>query len=435
MKNETSYVKNINNLFSFLDLETERQSNWVELIASENYVSKNILKMLGSTLTNKYAEWYPGKRYYWGCENIDKIEQTTIELAQELFKTDYKVNVQPHSWSSANMAVYFSVLKPWDSILWLSLNAWWHLTHWSKPSFSWEKFWIFNSFSYWIKNDWTFDFEEIRNIALKEKPKMIVAWASAYSRIIDWSKFKKIADEIWAYLLVDMAHIAWLISSDLHVSPFWIADFVTTTTHKTLRWPRGWMIFSKDEKLWKLIDSAIFPWIQWWPKENVIWAKWICFAEALTNDYKNYMKQVVLNAKTFENSFKKAIFELDWQKKKIKMVWNWTDNHLLLLDFTELWLSWKEVENLLAKINITTNKNSVPWDLKPWKPSWIRIWTPAITSRGIKEQWIKLIAEAIIEIIRSYVYWNDFLKEDISYWKNEINWLVNGKTIYPKVSK
>ena len=426
-------MKNKKIIFDALNKEVERQTNWIELIASENYVSKDVLLMQGSEFTNKYAEWYPWKRYYGWCSNVDTVETLTKKLAKELFKTDYSVNVQPHSWSSANMAVYFSVLRPWDKILGLSLNAWWHLTHWSKPNFSWEKYWIFNSFFYWILDDWTFDFKEIRKIALKEKPKMIVAWASAYSRKIDWKQFKNIADEIWAYLLVDMAHIAWLVATGLHATPFGIADFVTTTTHKTLRWPRWWMIFSKNKELWKLIDSAIFPWIQWWPLMHIIAAKWICFSEALNPSYKKYMEQVVKNAKVFEEEFNKAIFVIDWEKKKIKMVWNWTDNHLLLLDFTDLWISWKEVETLLGKIDITTNMNTVPWDLKPWKPSWIRIWTPAITSRGIKEQWIRLIAEAITEIIRSYVYWNDFLEEDIIHWKKTMNNLVKDKTIYPKI--
>jgi len=423
-------------IFDLIDLEKERQINWIELIASENYVSKNVLLVQGSILTNKYAEWYSWKRYYGWCKNVDKIESLAIKLAKDLFNTDYEVNVQPHSWSSANMAVYFSVLRPWDKILGLSLNSGWHLTHWSKPSFSWEKFGIFNSLSYGIKKNWDFDFDEIEKIAIESKPKMIVAWASAYARTINWKRFKDIADKVWAYLLVDMAHVAWLIAAWEHCSPFWIADFVTTTTHKTLRGPRGWMIFSKTEELWKLVNSTIFPWIQGWPLEHVIAAKAICFAEALTNNYKTYIQQVIKNAKTFENEFKKSKFLINWEIKKIKMVWNWTDNHLLLLDFTDLWISWKEVEELLESIDITTNKNTVPWDLKSWQPSWIRIGTPAITSRWIKEKWIKVISNSIIEIIKSYIDNkdnNNLLLKDVKFHKEKMNKLVNNLSIFPIV--
>ena len=433
-------------IFNTIEQEKQRQIEHIELIASENYVSKDVLKAQGSILTNKYAEGYPNKRYYGWCENVDKIESLAISLAKKLFSTDYEVNVQPHSWSSANMGVYLAVLKPWDKILGLSLNSGWHLTHGSKPSFSGEKYGIFKSASYWVDENWLLDYENIRKIALKEKPQIIVAWASAYSRIIDWTKFREIADEVWAYLLVDMAHIAWLIATWLHPSPFGIADFVTTTTHKTLRWPRGWVIFSKNEELWKKVNSAIFPGIQGWPLEHVIAAKAVCFAEALTDSYKEYMKQVIKNAKTFEEEIKKVWYEINGEIKRIKIVSWWTDNHLLLLDFRELWISWTEVENLLADINVTVNKNTVPGDEKPWNPSWIRIWTPAITSRWVKEWEIAAITEWITDIIRSYIYdnskkersWKEekepwTLDEEKLYWKEKMSYLMKDKTIYPEV--
>lgn len=397
-------------IFNLIAKEHERQINNIELIASENYVSKDVLEAQGSILTNKYAEWYPTKRYYGGCENVDKVEQIAIDLAQEIFKTDYQVNVQPHSWSSANMWVYLSVLKPGDTILWMSLNSWGHLTHWAYPSFSWNKFWIFNSISYTWDNEWFLDYKQIEELALEHKPKIIVAWASAYSREINFKIFKKIADKVWAYLLVDMAHIAWLIVAWEHQSPFWIADFVTTTTHKTLRWPRGWVIFSKTEELWKKVNSTIFPWIQWGPLEHIIAAKAICFNEALTDNYKNYIREVRKNAKIFE----KLILE-EWKidNKEIKIVTWWTDNHLLLLDFRDLELTWVEVEEELEKVNITVNKNTVPGDLKPMNPSWIRIWTPAITSRNISEKWIKKIARNLINsILTLYKYKNDIITEE-----------------------
>ena len=422
------YIQNIHNL---IKQEEKRQINGVELIASENYVSKDVLKAQGSILTNKYAEWYPTKRYYWGCQNVDKIEQITIDLAQKLFKTDYKVNVQPHSWSSANMWVYLSALSQWDTVLWMNLASGWHLTHWSFPSFSGKKYWFYNSISYWIDEKWLIDYKEIEKLAIEHKPKLIIAWASAYSRKIDWNKFRKIADKVGAYLLVDMAHIAWLIAVWEHKSPFWIADFITTTTHKTLRWPRWWMIFSKTEELWKKVNSAIFPWIQWWPLEHIIAAKWVCFAEALTKDYKTYIKQVVKNAKKFEEILWTAVFNINWKDKKIKIVSWWTDNHLLLLDFSELWISWTEVEELLERVWITTNKNTVPWDIKPTNPSGIRIGTPAITSRWLKEWDIAVIANIIINTISIYLLDTNKLEAYIVSNRQMINLLMKDLSIFP----
>jgi len=424
--------KTIHKIFKTIKEEEKRQTEGVELIASENYVSKNVLKATWSILTNKYAEGYSWKRYYGGCNNIDEIESLAIELAQKLFKTDYKVNVQPHSWSSANMWVYFSVLKPWDTIMWLELVSWWHLTHGAKPSFSGEKFWIFNSVSYWTDENGLLDYDAIEELALDIKPQMIVAGASAYAREIDFKRFKKIADKVGAYLLVDMAHIAWLVATWQHCSPFWIADFITTTTHKTLRGPRWWMIFSKTEELAKKVNSAIFPWIQGGPLEHIIAAKAVCFAEALDDSFIYYQKQVIKNAKKFEEIFKEKKINVKGKEKSIKIVTNWTDNHLLLLDFTELWISGKEVSELLEKINITTNMNTVPWDTTPFNPSWIRIWTPAITSRWIKEDWIEKIANSMISIIESYINNNEnILEENINIHRNKMINLVKDLTIYP----
>lgn len=420
----------MNYIFDEILKEEHRQIEHLELIASENYVSENVLKAAGSILTNKYAEGYPNKRYYWGCEYVDNIEDYTKKLAKNLFSTNYFVNVQPHSWSSANMAVYLASMNVWDTVLWMSLDAWWHLTHGAFPSFSWNKYKFYNSVSYWLDENWYIDYKEVEQLAIKNKPKLIVAWASAYSRIIDFKKFKDIADKVWAYLLVDMAHIAWLIAKWKHPSPFWIADFVTSTTHKTLRGPRGWIIFSRNEELDKKINSAIFPWLQWWPLMHIIAAKWICFEEALTEKYEEYINQVIKNAKTFEKIF---LENEVINNKKINIVSNWTDNHLLLLDFREIWITWKEVSELLWEINITVNKNSVPWDTNPTNPSWIRIWTPAITSRGIVEKDIEKIAFIMINAIKDYIE-KKLDEEKKEKYKNQVSDILRWKTIFPKIS-
>lgn len=411
-------LNNKDKIFNIILHEAQRQRDHIELIASENYVSKDVLEAQWSILTNKYAEWYPLKRYYWGCEYIDQVESLAIELAKQVFSTDYSVNVQPHSGSSANMWVYLSVLRPWDTILWMSLDAGWHLTHWAVPSFSGSKYGLFNSVSYWLWEDWLLDYNQVEKLALEHKPKIIVAWASAYSRVLDFHKFREIADLVWAYLLVDIAHIAWLIATWHHPSPFWLADFVTTTTHKTLRWPRGWVIFTKDKELAKKVNSAIFPWIQWGPLEHVIAAKAVCFAEALTDKYKEYIWRVVENAKTFENYI--TVFDYNW--KKIRLVWHQTDNHLLLLDFTELELSGKVVEKELSLIWITVNKNSVPWDKDPTNPSGIRIWTPAITSRWVTRHDIIKIVRHLLRSVENCLLYRDWKISEDEYY-NVINQL------------
>ena len=410
--------------------EKKRQKEDIELIASENYVSKNVLKALGSIATNKYAEGYPWKRYYWGCEYIDEIEILAQNLAKEIFDTDYEVNVQPHSWSSANMWVYLAVKtllkKEKIKVLWMSLDAWWHLTHWAFPSFSWKKYWFFDSVSYWINKLGFLDYDEIEKIAIKEKPDLIIAGASAYSRTIDFNKFREIADKVGAYFLVDMAHIAGLIVAKEHSSPFWLADFITTTTHKTLRGPRGWLIFSKSKELSKFINSAIFPWIQGWPLENVIAAKAVCFEEAKTDSFKQYIKSVKENIKIFEKELK---------KENIDLVSNGTDNHLLLVDLRSLWISGKEAEDLLSLINVTVNKNSVPGDTNPTNPSWIRIGTPAITSRGINKEESKKIIKNIIKALKIFTNEKNIktrrkkLKE---IKKDNLN-IIKNKTIFPEI--
>ena len=443
-------------IFKHLEAEVERQTNNIELIASENYVSKNILSISGSELTNKYAEGYAGKRYYGGCEFIDKIELETIRLWKELFKTDYELNVQPHCWSAANMWVYLAVhnllkekekakikkefKETWNKIklevknvkvLGMSLDAGWHLTHWAFPSFSGKKFWFFDSYKYEIDESGNIDYDKLEEQAIELKPNLIIAWASAYSRIIDFNRFSKIAKKVWAYLLVDIAHIAWLIATWNHPTPFWLADFVTSTTHKTLRGPRGWIIFSKTENLWASINSIVFPWLQGGPLEHIIGAKWICFYEALKPAFTDYINQVLINNKIFEKELKKEI--IDW--KKINIVSWGTDNHLMLLGFKEFWLKGKEVADMLEAVNITVNKNSIPWDEKPQNPSWIRIGTPAITSRGLVEKDMEVIANSIKAVIILLYKKREgkILNDSLLNIKETNLQLVKWKSIYPQI--
>ena len=371
--------------------EELRQEENIELIASENFVSKDILNLQGSVLTNKYAEGYPEKRYYGGCKYIDIIEKEAIENAKKLFDCKY-ANVQPHSGSSANMAVYRALLSKGDKVMGMDLSNGGHLTHGHNASFSGKDYEIV-SYKLNSKTE-SLDYDEIEKIALKENPKMIIAGASAYSLKIDFKRFREIADKVGAYLMVDMAHIAGLVAAHLHQNPCDYADVVTSTTHKTLRGPRGGLILTNKEEIAKKIDTEIFPGIQGGPLMHVIAAKAECFYEALQPEFKEYMKQVLKNAVAMVEKFK---------EKGVKIVSNKTENHLFLVDVkSSSNLSGKEAEELLSKVNITCNKNSIPNDTESaFKTSGIRIGTPAMTTRGLKEEDFRTIADIIINVLTS----------------------------------
>ncbi len=369
--------------------EQKRQNDHIELIASENWVSKAVMAAMGSPLTNKYAEGYPGKRYYGGCECVDEVENLAIERAKELFHCDY-VNVQPHSGAQANMAVQFAVLEPGDTIMGMNLNHGGHLTHGSPVNMSGKWFKVV---PYGVNDEGFIDYEELRRIAVESKPKMIIAGASAYARTIDFKKFREVADEVGAVLMVDMAHIAGLVAAGLHPDPMLYADVVTTTTHKTLRGPRGGMILCNQEAADKYnFNKAIFPGIQGGPLMHVIAAKAVCFKEALSDEFKQYQKTVIENAQALS----KGLME-----RGIKIVSGGTDNHLMLMDLTPFDLTGKEIEKLLDKAHITANKNTIPNDPKsPFVTSGIRLGTPAVTSRGMKPEDMDQIAEAISILIK-----------------------------------
>ena len=373
-------------IFDAIKKETERQEHGIELIASENFVSKGVLDAQGSILTNKYAEGYPGRRYYGGCEFIDIVENLAISRAKELFDAEY-ANVQPHSGSQANMAVYQALLNPGDKILGMNLNHGGHLTHGSRVNFSGK---LYNFVAYGVTEDTeVIDYEEVRRIALEEKPQMIVAGASAYSRFIDFKKFREIADEIDAYFMVDMAHIAGLCATGHHQNPVPYADVVTSTTHKTLRGPRGGIILAK-EKYAKKLNSGVFPGIQGGPLEHVIAAKAVAFYEALQPSFKDYIGQVVENAKAMVEVFNESDF---------RVISGGTDNHLMLLDVSKYGLNGDQLEKLLDEVGITVNKNAIPFDeLPPTKTSGIRIGTPAITTRDFKVEEAKEVARLIIKV-------------------------------------
>ncbi len=376
-------------IFNHIDSEYNRQNSQLELIASENIVSAAVLEAQGSIFTNKYAEGYPGKRYYGGCEFTDEVETLAIDRAMKLFDAEY-ANVQPHSGSGANMAVYFATLKPGDKVLGMDLAHGGHLTHGSAVSFSGQ---LFNFLSYGVDRETeTINMEEVERIASENRPKMIVAGASAYSRHIDFEGFRKIADQVGAMFMVDMAHIAGLVAAGVHPSPIPYADFVTSTTHKTLRGPRGGLILAK-EKWGKSIDSKIFPGIQGGPLVHVIAAKAVAFKEALSDSYKQYQKQVIENAAAFGESL---------VKKGFRLVSGGTDNHLLLIDLTSKDITGKECEKLLETAGLTANKNAIPFDKQPrFVTSGIRVGTPAITSRGLKLKEMEMIANWIERIIDS----------------------------------
>lgn len=369
--------------------EMERQNSHIELIASENWVSKAVMSAMGSPLTNKYAEGYPGKRYYGGCQCVDTVENLARERAKELFGCDY-VNVQPHSGAQANLAVYFAMLNPGDKVLGMNLDHGGHLTHGSPVNMS-GKYYQFSS--YGVNENGVIDYDEVEKTALAVKPKLIVAGASAYARIIDFKRFREIADKAGAYLMVDMAHIAGLVAAGLHPSPIPYADVVTTTTHKTLRGPRGGMILCNQEAQEKFnFDKAIFPGTQGGPLEHVIAAKAICFKEALTPEFKEYQQQILKNA----HALCKALMD-----RGVRIVSDGTDNHLMLVDLSQEAVTGKELEQRLDSAHITCNKNTIPNDPRsPFVTSGVRLGTPAVTTRGMKEEDMDVIAEAVSLVIK-----------------------------------
>lgn len=373
-------------LFDAIANEDNRQEHGIELIASENFVSKDVMRAQGSILTNKYAEGYPGRRYYGGCEVVDVVENLAIDRAKELFGAEY-ANVQPHSGSQANMAVYNALLEPGDKILGMNLSHGGHLTHGSPVNFSGK---MYNFVAYGVtKDEEVIDYDEVLRVAKEEQPKLIVAGASAYSRTIDFKKFGEIAEEVGAKFMVDMAHIAGLVATGHHPNPVPYADVVTTTTHKTLRGPRGGLILAKKEYARKL-NSAIFPGIQGGPLMHVIAAKAVTLYEALQPEFKDYIEQVVANAKAMADTFKDSKFHL---------VSNGTDNHMFLLGVSDYDLNGQELETLLDSVGITVNKNGIPFDeLPPTKTSGVRIGTPAVTTRGFKEAEVQQVAKWIIKV-------------------------------------
>lgn len=417
---------------NLINKEFQRQQDELEMIASENYVSADVLNAYANVFTNKYSEWYPGKRYYWGQKHVDELELLCQKRALQIFKLDDKwwVNVQPLSWSPANLAVYMWVLKPHDTILWMSLDTWWHLSHGHPLNASWLYYHII---AYWVKKeDFLIDYDEILEKALKEKPKLILAGFSAYPRSIDWKKFSEIADEVEKLhkyrpiLMADIAHIAWLIAWEAIEGPFPYFDIVTTTTHKTLRGPRGWLIYFKKwelERNWEKIDFEkcinrwVFPGLQWWPHEHIIAAKAVAFWEIINGNFKEYASKVIKNAQTLANE----LINLWWP-----VISDWTDNHIVLLDVSHKydkdweWIaatSWKIAEKVLEDIGISVNKNKLPFDTRPpLDPSGIRLWTPAITTRWLWEAEMICIAQIIDKAL---THTNN--KEILEWLKNQIH--------------
>ena len=371
--------------------EINRQGNKIELIASENFVSEAVLQAMGTPLTNKYAEGYPGKRYYGGCEHVDVVENLAIERVKQLFGAEH-ANVQPHSGAQANMAAFFAVLNPGDNILGMDLAHGGHLSHGMAKNISGK---YFNVVSYGVRRDNCYiDYDDVRKKAKEAKPKLIIAGASAYPREIDFKKFREIADEVNAYLMVDMAHIAGLVAAGIHTNPVPYAHIVTSTTHKTLRGPRGGLILCNSDMA-KKIDSAVFPGIQGGPLMHIIAAKAVSFKEALTDEFKNYQKQIVKNAEALAASL---------TNKGFSLVSGGTDNHLMLIDLTNKGVTGKEAQYMLDEIGITVNKNGIPFDtLSPFVTSGIRIGTPAVTTRGMKESDMEVIAELISLTITDHV--------------------------------
>ena len=373
-----------------IQAEMERQNSHLELIASENWVSKAVMAAMGSSLTNKYAEGYPGKRYYGGCQCVDVVEDLARERAKKLFGCDY-ANVQPHSGAQANLAVFFAMLEPGDKVMGMNLDHGGHLTHGSPVNISGK---YFNIVSYGVNDEGVIDYDKVREIAVKEKPKMIIAGASAYARTIDFKKFREIADEVGAYLMVDMAHIAGLVAAGLHPSPIPYADVTTTTTHKTLRGPRGGLILCNQEAADKFnFNKAVFPGIQGGPLEHVIAGKAVCFKEALEPEFVEYQKQIIKNAQALSKGL---------MDRGVKIVSGGTDNHLMLVDLRGEDVTGKELEKRLDEAHITCNKNTVPNDPRsPFVTSGVRLGTPAVTTRGLKEEDMDVIAECIALVLKS----------------------------------
>lgn len=373
-----------------IQAEMERQNSHLELIASENWVSKAVMAAMGSPLTNKYAEGYPGKRYYGGCQCVDVVEDLARERAKKLFGCDY-ANVQPHSGAQANLAVFFAMLEPGDKVMGMNLDHGGHLTHGSPVNISGK---YFNIVSYGVNDEGVIDYDKVREIAVKEKPKMIIAGASAYARIIDFKKFREIADEVGAYLMVDMAHIAGLVAAGLHPSPIPYADVTTTTTHKTLRGPRGGLILCNQEVADKFnFNKAVFPGIQGGPLEHVIAGKAVCFKEALEPEFAEYQKQIIKNAQALSKGL---------MGRGVKIISGGTDNHLMLIDLRGEEVTGKELEKRLDAAHITCNKNTVPNDPRsPFVTSGVRLGTPAVTTRGLKEEDMDVIAECIALVLQS----------------------------------
>ena len=402
-------------LWASFEYEAERQEDHIELIASENYASKRILEAQGSIMTNKYAEGYPAKRYYGGCENVDIAENLAIDRAKELFKADY-ANVQPHSGSSANAAAYLALLEPNDTILGMSLDHGGHLTHGSKVNFSGRNY---KSVQYGLHPE-THDinYDEVRSLAKEYQPKLIIAGFSAFTGIIDWKKFREISDEVGAYFLVDMAHVSGLVAAGLYPSPVPYADVVTSTTHKTLRGPRSGIILAKaNEEIEKKLNSAVFPGSQGGPLMHVVAAKALCFKEALDPEFKIYIKQVMDNAKTMAETI---------MSNGIDIVSNGTENHIILVDLRSKGITGKDLERVLGSVNITVNKNSVPNDpASPFVTSGIRIGTPAATTRGFKEEEIIQVANWISDIINNFD--NEELQKTI---KEEVHKLTSNFPVY-----
>ena len=373
-----------------IQAEMKRQNSHLELIASENWVSKAVMAAMGSPLTNKYAEGYPGKRYYGGCQCVDVVEDLARERAKKLFGCDY-ANVQPDSGAQANLAVFFAMLEPGDKVMGMNLDHGGHLTHGSPANISGK---YFNVVSYGVNDEGVIDYDKVREIAVKEKPKMIIAGASAYARIIDFKKFREIADEVGAYLMVDMAHIAGLVAAGLHPSPIPYADVTTTTTHKTLRGPRGGLILCNQEAADKFnFNKAVFPGIQGGPLEHVIAGKAVCFKEALEPEFAEYQKQIIKNAQALSKGL---------MDRGVKIVSGGTDNHLMLVDLRGEDVTGKELEKRLDAAHITCNKNTVPNDPRsPFVTSGVRLGTPAVTTRGLKEDDMDMIAECIALVLQS----------------------------------
>lgn len=404
-------VKVDEEIYSLVEKELEREQDGIELIASENFASEAVMEAMGSYLTNKYAEGYPSKRYYGGCQVVDEVEELARERAKKLFGAEH-ANVQPHSGSQANMAVYFTILQPGDTVLGMNLSHGGHLTHGSAVNFSGR---LYNFVSYGVnKETERIDYEEVRRLALEYKPKLIVAGASAYSRIIDFKKLKEICDEVEAYFMVDMAHIAGLVATGAHPSPVPYADFVTSTTHKTLRGPRGGLILCK-EKYAKALDKNIFPGIQGGPLMHTIAAKAVCFKEALQPEFKEYIDRVVKNCKVLAEELVKYDF---------KLVSNGSDNHLILIDLNNKDITGKDAEKRLDSIGITVNKNTVPNETKsPFVTSGIRIGTAAVTTRGFDEEDMKEVAALINDAIENK-------DEDLSSLKNRVKALCCKHPLY-----